>query len=245
MDIKEKSLKKYLDTLEPDKLKKKLTTHYRNSVGTISTHVDTKETFIRRMARIDMRLMEDTEEFTFPDNTAGLLERYKVFANTLGDDSPYRHSLNVLISAAMIWLDILNDDNPSMRATKLRKEAKVSFRKCLLAMDMQYEYIFNTSNAAKALKTGQDGSTGGARAAELRAETRKKVEGIVKEEIIAWRCWNNLEQGLKSITDEIWPEIEKAIENGSDWHGIASKELIQARIGRQTIYDAVQKTDPR
>ncbi len=247
MDIKEK-LEKYLDALEPDELKKKLTTHYRNSVGTISTHLDTKETFIRRMVRMDTSLSEEAEVFTFPDNPAELLAtlaKYKDFANTLGDDSPYRHSLNVFISAAMNWLDILNDDNPSMSASQLRKEAKVSFNKNLLAMDMYYEEIINYKNAAKALKTGQDGSTGGKQAAEFRAETRKKVKEGVIAEISTKKYWDNWGQDLKSITDTIWPEIKKAIENGSDWNGIASTGLRRAKIGRNSVYIAVQETKPR
>ncbi len=82
MDIKEK-LEKYLDALEPDKLKKMLVTRHRTPADTYRFFLDSPEHYSRNMIRTNQRLTEDAEELTFPDNSAELLERYKVFADTL------------------------------------------------------------------------------------------------------------------------------------------------------------------
>jgi len=101
------------------------------------------------------------------------------------------------------------------------------------------------ADATKVQKTIQDGASGGMRAADVRARIRIEVKEKIKETIRKKYLWNDATQTLQSITETIWADIHSAIQNGSDWHGITNTDLLQAKIGRQSVYDAVKETDPR
>jgi len=89
------------------------------------------------------------------------------------------------------------------------------------------------------------GRNGGLQAAENRAHIRKQVKHKVKDAIQKQFIWNDARQTGKSITDRLWSEIKNAIDGGNEWQGISNSDLLQGKIGRQTVYDAVMETAPR
>jgi len=89
------------------------------------------------------------------------------------------------------------------------------------------------------------GRQGGIQAAKNRAHIRKQVQNKVKDAIQKQFTWNDASQTGKSITDRFWSEIKNAIDGGNEWQGISNSDLLQGKIGRQTVYDAVMETAPR
>ncbi len=220
---------KLSEIIKNEGLSPEILTNGKVSAETVEEYKTLTE-FYRRLERINKRLVEDAKDLSFPDKPAEMLAEYEVFADTLGDDRKRRFYIQVLIRTAK--------DN-------LGKGDRDGFKINMLRLEMFSKALLNDKNAAKALKLRKDGATGGKLAAEFRTEPRKKVKERIKEEIKKRKPWDNLSQNIKSITNTIWPEIKKAIENGSDWHGIASTDLQQAKIGKNSVYIAVQETDPR
>jgi len=89
------------------------------------------------------------------------------------------------------------------------------------------------------------GAQGGKQAAKSRKEIRDQVRIATKNKVRKQFLWNDASQTTKSITDSIWGEIKTALDSNNDWQGISAKNIEQAKVGRQTIYDAVMETDPR
>ena len=89
------------------------------------------------------------------------------------------------------------------------------------------------------------GAQGGTQAAKNRAAVRDQVKQTIKNKIQKQFTWNDASQTGKSITDRFWSEIKNAIDGGNEWQGISNSDLLQGKIGRQTVYDAVMETAPR
>jgi len=89
------------------------------------------------------------------------------------------------------------------------------------------------------------GADGGKNAAMNRHGIRLLVSGKVKEIIQKQYLWNDGTQTIKSIADTIWTEIKTAMDSNTDWQSIPSKDLLKAKIGRQSVYEAVKETDHR
>jgi len=183
-----------------------------------------------KLGRINKRIAEDAEDYILPDNPAEILAAYENYADALADDNPLKHNLQAFVRMAKGHLDEGSED-----------ALKVS----LLKIERCREAIDHNKLVSKVREPSQYGSTGGKRAAEVRAGTRKALKEKIKEEIRVRKWWDDWTQTQKSITDNIWSEINQAIQDGSDWHGIANTNLQRAKIGRQSVYDAVKETDPR
>jgi len=89
------------------------------------------------------------------------------------------------------------------------------------------------------------GRNGGLQAAKNRAYIRKQVQNKVKDAIQKQFIWSDASQTGKSITNRLWTEIKDALDGGNEWQGISNSDLLQGKIGRQTVYDAVMETAPR
>jgi len=89
------------------------------------------------------------------------------------------------------------------------------------------------------------GSLGGSLAKANREKLREKFSLKVKEIVRTRKMWNSWSETAKSITDTIWAEIESVKNENESWHGFRNEGLKAAKIGRQTVYDAVAETDPR
>jgi len=94
---------------------------------------------------------------------------------------------------------------------------------------------------AAAQKHMQGSPQGGLKAARNRREPRHQLKKKVKEHIAEKGMWNNFSNTIKSITDDLWLDIQESVKNTGEWEGLQI-DLKKSKIGRQTIYDAVSET---